>query len=227
MKYLSGIMLVSFLAASLSGAALPKNQAYGEYVEARTADVYTGPCFANGEVGFGGDMAVFGWKVQKGNWQGVTLDGLSVVAAIRASHTLGDPTRTAYPVKSILIVDERAGLEQRQALKSFAQRLAGDLLQDIVRVEYRPIDFKFDDDNVHSMKALVTAGELARIQTRPIGEGDHICHNEDVYYSPLTKLDHAMPAVASAHTFRGKGLNANWSSPDKRSAFVGTFNFQE
>jgi hypothetical protein len=158
----------------------------------------TRPCFANGEVGFGGDMAVFGWKVKKGNWQGVTLDGLSVVAAIRASHTLGDPTRTAYPVKSILIVDERAGLEQRQALKSFAQRLAGDLLQDIVRVEYRPIDFKFDDDHVHSGARDLGGGR----SNCAIGEGDHICHRTST--TPL-QLDHAMPPCSCAQ-LRGTAL---------------------
>src|SRR5438552_2412640 len=29
----------------------------GEYLEARTCDVYTGPCFANGEVGIAGKLA--------------------------------------------------------------------------------------------------------------------------------------------------------------------------
>ena len=216
-----------FVAGVAFGAGIQTTQLHGDYVEARTADVYTGPCFANGEVGFGGDMAVFGWKVREGAWKGVKLDGLSVVAAIRASHTLGDPTRTAYPVKSILIIDETAGPEQRLALKSFAQRMGGDLLQEVVRVEYRPISLSFDEDNIHSMKATMAAGELAKIQTRAINSGDHICTNEDVYYSPLTKIDHAMPAVASTQSFRGQGLNANWSTPDKRSAFVGSFQYQE
>ena len=79
----------------------------------------------------------------------------------------------------------------------------------------------------NTLQATMAAGELAKIQTRPINSGDHICTKEDVYYSPLTKLDHAMPAVASAHNFRGAGLGANWSTPDKRSAFVGTFQYQE
>ncbi len=225
MRILTGTV---FLAASVAfGAGIPNNRVYGEYVEARNADVYTGPCFANGEVGFGGDLAVMGWKIQKGSFDGVSLDGLSVIGVIRASHTLGDVTKTAYPVKAVLIIDERAGAEQRLALKSFAQRMAGDLLTDVVRINYRPIDFTFDHANVHSMKANLVAGELAKLQTRPINEGDHICGNEDVYYLPLTKLDHAMPAATVAHSFRGEGLNSTWSSPDKRSAFVGTFDYHD
>ena len=32
-----------------------------------------------------------------------------------------------------------------------------------------------------------------------------------------------MPAYALEHEFDGKGLGTTWSSPDKRSAFVGSF----
>src|ERR1022692_893625 len=169
------------------GAEIPAHNIYGNYVEARTADVYTGPCFANAEVGLVGQLAVFGWKVTKGSWQGVDLDGMSVVGVVRAHH------------------------------------MVGDLLQDVVRVDYQPIELTFADDDIHSMKANLTAGNLAKISTRALSEGDHICHNEEVWYRPLTKLDHAMPAYALANQFQGQGLDTTWSNPDKRSAFVGTF----
>jgi len=60
----------------------------GNYIEARTADVFTGPCFANGEVEINGKEAVFGWKIGTGAWQGVNLEAL-VVGVIRSEHTLG------------------------------------------------------------------------------------------------------------------------------------------
>src|SRR5947209_5119203 len=112
-------------------AALPSHSIYGDYVEARTADIYTGPCFANAEVGLTGQLAVLGWKVAKGQWNGVDLDGLSVVGVVRANSTLGDLQHTAYPVKAVLIVDSRANAEQRLALQSFAKRMSGDLLLDV------------------------------------------------------------------------------------------------
>jgi hypothetical protein len=211
---------------ALAGLAYGSSVA-GEYVEARTADIYTGACFANSEVNLTGDLAVFGWRITQGSWNGVQLDGLAVAAAVKASATLGDRYNAAFPVKSILIVDERANPEQRLALKSFAQRMSKDLLQDIVRVYYQPVSLTFEGGDLHSATATLVAGELASIRTRAIEGADHICHNEEVWYEPLTEVDHAMPAYALANEYRGQGLNATWSSPYKRSAFVGSFQFKD
>jgi hypothetical protein len=218
---------IGFLsAAALAfGAGLPRTTVRGQYVEARTADVYTGPCFANGEVNQVGDLAVLGWSIQKGTWQGVSLDGLSVAGVVKANNTLGFG-ETEYPVKSVLIIDQRANPEQRLALKSFAQRMGGDLLNDVVRVEYEPISFTIRNDDPHTATADLDA-RLARIQTRAITGEDDICHNEETFYPPLTRLDHAMPAYTLQNRYQGKGLDTVWSSPGKRSAFVGTFHIDE
>src|SRR5260370_12932266 len=180
-------------AAVAVSANLPPTHVRGEYIEARTADVYTGPCFANAEVGLTGDLAVMGWKIEKGSVQGVNLDGLSVMGVIRASNTLGDVTATADPVKAVLVIDERANAEQRLALKGFAQKMGGQLLADVVHVEYQPIEFSVADNTVHSRKAVMTAGNMVKLETRPLTEGDQLCHNESVWYEPLTPVAHAMP----------------------------------
>jgi hypothetical protein len=224
MKRILGLITFAVFAAAASfAAALPSGTIYGNYIEARTADVFTGACYANSEVGLVGELAVFGWKVSKGSWEGVNLDGLSVVAAVRAKGTLGDPHETIYPVKSVLIIDSSANSEQRLALRNFARKMGGDLLQDIVRVDYQRIELSFENNDLHSMKGTLTAGPLARIETRAISEGDHLCKNEEVWYQPLTKLDHAMAAYVTASDFKGKGLDVTWSAPHKRSSFVGSF----
>ena len=215
------------LAASVFGASFPSTQLRGEYIEARTADVYTGPCFANSEVGLAGDLAVMGWKIEKGSWQGVNLDGLSVMGVVHASNTLGDITAAVYPVKAVLIVDERANAEQRLALKGFAQKMGGSLLADVVRVEYQPVEFSAQDGNIHSMKAVMTAGPLAKLETRALTPGDQICHNESVYYEPLTKVDHAMAAYTVANDYNGKGLGTVWNYTGNRGSFLGTFHYSE
>jgi len=220
MKFLTPFLLTTTLCFA---GGIPTQNIRGEYIEARTADVYTGPCFANSEAGLVGEFAVFGWKVDHGSWQGVSLDGLSVVSAVKASGTLGDIFHDVYPVKSILIIDEKATPEQRLALRSFARKMGGDLLQDIVRVDYQPIALNFENNDLHSMKATLTAGTLAKIQTRGMNEGDHICRNEEVWYQPLNKTTHSMPVYALAHSFQGQGLGSTWSSPDKRSSFIGNF----
>jgi hypothetical protein len=195
----------------------------GNYVEARTADVYTGPCFANSEAGLTGQLAVMGWNVKDGSWDGVDLKGLSVVGVVRASSTLGDVHFPNYSVKSVLIIDEKATPEQRMALQSFAKHMGGELLSDVVKVDSSSIDLSFKHDDIHSMEASLKAGNLAEIRTRAMAEADQICHNEITWYPPLTALNHSMPAYTLENSFRGKGLDTVWSSPDKRSAFIGTF----
>src|ERR1700724_1869195 len=161
------------IAASLAVSAnLPSTHVRGEYIEARPADVYTGPCFANAEVGLTGDLAVMGWKIDQGSFQGVNLDGLSVMGAIHASNTLGNVIDTVYPVKAVLIVDERANAEQRLALKAFAQKMGGQLLADVVHVEYQPIEFAVADNNIHPLKAVMTAGKMGTLKTGPWRDAD-------------------------------------------------------
>src|SRR5262249_367700 len=91
----------------------------GTYIEARTCDVWTGPCYANAEMNLGGKHAVLGWSVEKGELNGVKLDGLGVVARAAASDTPG--LQQPGPSKAGLIVDSRATTAQRDALVKLAQ----------------------------------------------------------------------------------------------------------
>lgn len=207
----------------LSGSALARDASIsGDYLEVRTADVWTGPCFANGEVNLEGQEAILAWKVDRGQWQGISLDGLSVVAVVRASATLGDPHANPYPASSVLVVDEKATSRQRQALVELARSAAGPLLDQVVWVRSAPIEVNVADAEGF---ATLKAGDVAELKTRPLSHHDMHCGNEEVYYPPLTELQHAHPAYTLVHRFEGDGLNTRWSSPDKRSAFIGHFTY--
>ena len=96
----------------------------GDYLEARTSDIYTGPCFGNSEVNLAGKEAVVAWRVRQGAWRGVPVEGLSVVAVVRAAATLGDPTETPLPARAVLLVDEPFdGLDLRQSREMAATLL--------------------------------------------------------------------------------------------------------
>jgi hypothetical protein len=194
----------------------------GDYLEARSADIYTGPCFAMSEVNLTGREAILAWKVNQGEWKGVSLAGLSVVAVVRANATLGDPTHSPYPARSVLIVDSRADSGQRAALESFAAAKAGSLLGHVERVETAPIQITVEHGDMHGAASLV-AGKFARIETRSLCQGDHLCGNERVFYPPLVALSHSMPAFTVDSSFSGPGLGEVWKNVDKRSAFVGSF----
>jgi hypothetical protein len=192
----------------------------GDYLEARTADVYTGPCFANGEVNLDGEEAVLAWKVREGSWQGVDVGGLAVVAAVKAKATLGDPFVSPNPARSVIVVDERATVEQKQTLVDFARTMGGDLLKDVIGIRIAPIEAKFGDKPGF---ARLEAGDVVELETRALNHDDHICGNEYVYYPPLTSVSNATPAYTLAHAYRGKEFNSTWSCPLKRSAFVAEF----
>ena len=210
--------LVLMVVSAIPGSAAIK----GDYIEARSADVYTGPCFANGEVGLVGNEAILAWKIKEGDWKGTSLNGLGIVAVVKAHATLGDPYHSAYPAESVLIVDQRATSRQRLALQDFAASMGGKLLSHVVRVEAAPIQFAFALGEDH-MAARLAAGNVARIETRSLCHGDIICGNEVVYYPPLVQLAHAMPAFTLEDSFQGKGLDVVWNHIGKRSAFVGSF----
>jgi len=205
-----------------SAALLHGQQLRGDYIESRSTDVYVAQCFANGEVGLTGNYALMAWHVQSGSWNGVKLDGLTVAAAVRARATLGDPYGDPYPAQAVLMVDDAANLAQRKALVALAQHEGGRLLENIVHVDYVPTMLDVPDD-LHSGNAVLRAGHLATIVTRPLNHHDHICGNETNYYPPLTNVDHAMSAVALTDEFQGEGLDSQWSNHGRRSAYIGTF----
>ncbi|HEX3586824.1 MAG TPA: hypothetical protein VH024_12560, partial [Candidatus Angelobacter sp.] len=107
-------------------------------------------------------------------------------------------------------------------LINFAQEMGGELLRHVVRVVDTPIDMEVAQGE-HSTRARLQAGHDVTVETRAIGDKDHLCGNEDTFYQPLTQTTHAMPAVAMTDEYRGKDLNTSWTLHDKRSAFVGTF----
>ncbi len=207
------LLLVASLAAG--------QQIRGDYIETRSADVYTGQCFANGEVNLVGDEAILAWHIQSGSWDGVPLEGLTIAAAVKASGTLGDPYENPLPARAVLMIDEQASPAQRAALVSFAQQMGGKLLRNIESVVPMPMELAVSSE--HHGRALFRAGQFATVETRPINGMDHVCGNEITYYPPLTALSHAMVAVAVTDSYRGPGLGVDWESHGKRSAFVGTF----
>ncbi len=198
------------------------NHISGNYMEFRNADVYTGPCFANSQVGLTGQNAVLAWQVTDGQWNGVSLSGLGVVAVVRASATLGDPYADPLPAKAVIFVDARATQAQQAALISFAQSQSAGLLDNIVATNLAPISFSADSSRMGWQTLAV--GNTVRLSTRAISMNDMICHNEETYYPPLAAhLTHSMPVVASDSSYQGNSLGVTWDDSNRRSSFVGHF----
>jgi hypothetical protein len=216
--------------ASLANAA----DIQGDYVEARTADVFTGPCISNAEVFVTGNQAVLAWKVNRGAWKGTDISGLCVAAAIRGTTTFSEdqPEKAA----TVLIVDEKASAKQREALIQMARELGGARLRNVVCVKATRMSLKLEEhpasaaDVQHGSHAMPSsprasfwAAGLAQIVTRPLDENDHFCGNEVIAYAPLSQSVKASPAYTLGHEFKGEGLDTRWNDPNCRSSFVGHF----
>src|SRR4029077_9754520 len=164
----------AILAISLAAlAASPllaggKGTVTGAYVEARTAEVFTGGCIMNSEAETMGKQAVLAWKVDRGTFNGVTLDGLSVVAALSGDRKRGmTEMGGAKPtVTSALFVDQRANPAQQIALVAMANELSHGLVGTIVKVTASPI--QFDD---HGGEIAVSAPQIA------LGVSKHMTHD--------------------------------------------------
>ena len=208
----------------------------GDYVEARTADVFTGPCFSNAEIFIYGSQAVMAWKVTEGSYQGVDLRGLSVAAAVKGTTTFSEDKPEA--ARAVVIVDESASTRQREALVALAKHLGGARLGNVVDVKASRISLKVEDHKMtpvdtdpahvghempHAPRASFWAAGLAQIVTRPLDDGDHFCGNEVVAYKPLSKNVEVLPAYTLGHQFKGAGLGSKWDDPNCRSSYVGHF----
>jgi hypothetical protein len=209
----------------------------GDYIEARTADVFTGPCISNAEVFIYGNQAVMAWKVKQGTWKGTDLSGLCVAAAVRGTTTFSED----QPEKAVavLMVDEKATPSQREALVQMARELGGARLKNIAAVKTTRMNLKLEDHAIsgadlpqhtthgmpHAPRASFWAAGLAQIVTRPLDENDHFCGNEVIAYAPLSQSVNALPAYTMGHEFKGEGLDSRWNDPNCRSSFVGHFSF--
>ena len=211
------LLLLAAAALLVSAASAQAAGITGQYIEARTCDVWTGPCFANAEMNLGGKHAVLGWKVEKGELDDVKLDGLGVVAA---SDTLG--LKQTGQSKAVLIVDSRATPAQKAALIKLAKKQAGELTANVVGVESAKVDLEICACEGNGC-ATLKAGP-AKIETRCLdAKHDKICGNETAFYPPLAKGVKVHPAMAVEHSYTGKGVKETWSDAGRRGAYLGSF----
>jgi len=211
-----------FAVFALVLAAVPLHAAgiTGDYIEARTCDVWTGPCFANAEMNLTGKHAVLGWKVDKGELDHVRLDGLGVVAVVAAHDTLG--LKQTGPARAVLIVDSRANPTQRSALIRLARQQGGDLVRNVVAVQSARIDL--DVGNCTEGGCGELRAGAAHIETRCLDhKHDKVCGNESAFYPPLARDVKVRPAIAVEHSYTGKGVNETWEDAGRRAAYLGSF----
>src|SRR3954454_18909387 len=215
-------LALSVALASLTLATLAAKPASvtGTYVEARTAEVFAGACVMNGEAATTGREALLAWKVDHGQVNGVTLDGLAVVAAIAGDTNLGihEIGGESTPARAALYIDARATPAQRKALAARVKSRAGSLIGSVVQETAAPIQFV---DGGHEIRV---ATDTLKLSVQKHLNHDETCGNKQ-WFGPLTAVDHADMGTTDVNEFSGPALCTKWSDPNKRSSFFGTFSY--
>jgi hypothetical protein len=220
---MSSKLIWSLVLAAVAVPAAAADSVTGTYLESRTCQVLTGPCFANAETALGGREAMMAWNIESGKQNNVDLAGLSVVMVVRGNDTLGyQGVEDPKELKSAIIVDSKATSEQQAALVSFVKQHTGRAGREVVRVDAAPITMSLDSVE---LKGNLKAGEVVKLTTRKARPGDCICSNEVQFYPPLAAMSRFAAGVAIEAEYRGNGLGAIWSFPESRSVYMGEFNY--
>ncbi len=187
----------------------------GEYIEARSASVYVGACHFGAEFVEGGREATLVWNIESGNWNGVSLDGLTVVAVVSAKNNLALDTETR---QSVLYVDTEVTAEQRAALSDMLTMKRADVLGEVVATQTAPIAFTKKDT-----KYDVTVGEvLALSANRYPCTGCTQPHQ--IWYKPLTEIQNAIVGKSEVYRYKGTHLPVTWhQGGTENNVFVGDF----
>jgi hypothetical protein len=195
----------------------------GDYVEARTAEVFTGPCILGSEGEVSGKEAIMAWRVARGSVSGVALDGLSLVAVVAADkhlslHEYGAPRPTS--IRAVVMTDNRATPAQQQALVAMARALAPGMFNEVIATRTVPITFERGNDSVH-----VSAG-AANLDVVTEFEHPTTC-GATRWFNTLSKSRGSKPGLTRTQEWSGADLGPQWKQLDSKSAYVGTFSYAQ
>jgi hypothetical protein len=208
-------MSAALLAAAATGA-LAAPTVTGDYVEARSCNVYAGPCHYGSEFTTAGREAVMAWRVRTGAYAGQTLDGLTAAAAVVADENLA----VTGPRRTVLYVDERATPAQREALVAMLRERTGAEFGRVVAVKLAAITFEAGAD-----RTRVSVGRVARLEASAMPDAACCRWPGNRWYDPLARAAGVRVGNASVNEYSDPLLNVRWTQNGQNSVMLGDFSF--
>ena len=187
----------------------------GDYIEARSCNVYTGACHMNGELVMGGREAIIAWKIKTGSYSGVSIDGLSVVAVISAENNLSksDSSRT-----SVLYLDQSATPQQCAALAKLVHEQYGKVVGNASETRVASIEISRNGD-----RSKVHIAGAVYLKTMSIC-CSHCVMPHLLWFEPMIALSNRQVANAAVNEFKGSAtIRTTWQRLDETSSFIGEF----
>jgi hypothetical protein len=188
----------------------------GDYVEARTASVFAGPCHYNGELVTTGRDAVMAWSFSNGTFHGTNLSGVRVMAAVTSPENLGDTTAAK---RSELIIDPSASDAQVAAVSALLKEKIGAELGMVEKISRAPVSFTHNSDGY-----TVQGTGFAAMSVQPMPDDSCCVQANLVWYEPLSPLDHRKVGFTDAASYHGT-IADRWERHGENSAFYGSFTF--
>ena len=215
MTKIFSLIAITLLLTVPGALATQPETVQGEYLEARSVSVYVGACHYGAEYVEGGREATLVWNIHQGTWNGVSLEGLTVVAVVTAQNNLAVDTNTRC---SVLYLDEKATSEQRSALIDLMTTKRGKVLGEVVSTEIAPITFTKQD-----VKYNLRVGEVLTLSV-----SRYPCQNctqpHQIWYKPLEQIDTPIVGKSTAYCYQDKILSVTWNcGEDTNNVFVGNF----
>lgn len=216
--WLAGLLLLVVLASGLpSGSQAARPSVSGDYVEVRTASVFAGACHYNGELMTTGREAVMAWHITAGEWQGVELAGVRVLAVVSAEANLADAQAGR---RAELVVDSAATKAQAAAVVAAIESKYAATLGHVVGVRRAPVSF------AHEAEAYsVNAPNVAELTVRAMPNHECCKMPHLVWYAPLVPLADRRVGLTLKALYNGGAVGERWQQAGQNSAFYGSFAF--
>ena len=208
-------IFILFLIAGLFTVVIGSDAITGEYLEARSVNVYVGACHFGSEYVEGGKDATVVWNINQGMWKGVSLRGLTVVAVVSAQKNLDIDSKTR---RSVLYVSSRANQLQQEMLIDFIKQNYMKTLGQLVETKVTTINFQKNG----------IAYEVAIGKVLSLSATKFPCHNctqpHQIWYSPLSKINNTAIGKSTVYSYQDKSLSVKWEIGQSiNNIFVGQF----
>ena len=204
------LLLVFHLATVVTTAEIE-----GEYLEARSVDVYTGACHFGSDYVEGGREATLVWQIESGTWNNVSLSGLTIVAVVSADQNL-DLNQNAR--RSVLYLDPQATPMQQQAVVDLMKTKRSTIVGQVVAVKKVEIDFSKIGLNYKLQVGRILALDVSRFPcyecTQP----------HQIWYRPLEKINQLIVGKSETYRYQDEVLSVRWNRGlPSNNIFAGRF----
>jgi hypothetical protein len=199
-------MPIALSLAVLFASAAPSPTLLADYVEDRSNRVFGCYCEWSSENVISGREAILVWHIRSGCYRGVNLTGVSLAAVIEGEDNL---SRGHPPRKSVLILSEAAGPEQRAAAEAWVRERYGALLGTVLQVYTLPLTFLRRGELV-SLKV----GDQLQLEMRRARPETDTMQGATHWYDPFIALEEPTLATSLRSKYSGGEFSRRWDWSD-------------